>query len=171
MIHRWQLKTSESPFRLDLNKLDNERKLLLNEKENNRRMEQDKINMMKNMTGTLKFDIFDKEMIESFEDIETQLSLELRKDINDSKVISMEQRQLNNLIENEINVAYRKFPSMYPYHNSIYDENNSTLASLKSVSIYNNKNNIGSKSKEKNTINKASPIFKTAIDEFDNEYQ
>jgi hypothetical protein len=113
MIHRWDLKTKNSPFRLNCVAHEENRMAVWDDMEYRKQQTHDRNETLKNMIGTSKFDVCSKDKIQVFDDQnEVLLALALRRQTSDRRIVGHERSTLNQMIDLEFCDMSNKFPQI-----------------------------------------------------------
>ena len=111
MMDRWLQKTSSSPYGVDRWKEEENRQTVLKERELRRKINEDKIRTVASMTGHAD-NIFGKVALKNVHNPQTKLALNFKQSLMDEKIISKEQRVLDQMVLDQLSLLVDRFPSI-----------------------------------------------------------
>lgn len=126
MVARWDVKTKDSPFRV--NQLDQEERRLnaRANREYNKSVEDYRNETIDNMIGTRRFDVYNKDTAHLVNDNKVKLALALRKQVDDNAIVKRERSTLDQMIDIQYSEMKQKFPAVEEFQSIVIVNHNSS---------------------------------------------
>ncbi len=114
MIHRWDVKTKNSPFRVNMVEKEETRMANWENREYRKQLAEDKDRLIDSMIGNKKFDACSKDTVSKVfqNQQDVQLALALRKHVSDKGIVYRERTALDQMTDIEFCEMRHKFPNI-----------------------------------------------------------
>ncbi len=124
MVARWDVKTKDSPFRVNQFEKEERRLRAVAKREYNKSVEDYRNETIDSMIGTRRFDAYNIDTAYLVDDSTVKLALALRKQVNDNAIVKRERGTLDQMIDIQYSEMKQKFPTVEEFQSIVTTTSN-----------------------------------------------